>query len=81
LIKEKLAACVNIFPINSIYKWKGKIERSKEHAAIIKTRATLARKVIKRIKKIHPYQVPCIISLKIDKGSKDFLDWIDKVTR
>lgn len=81
LVKEKLAACVNIFSIFSIYRWQGKIEKSKEVAIMAKTKAKLVEKVIKRVKKIHSYQVPCIISLPIEKGYQKYLEWIEKETK
>ena len=76
LIKEKLIACANIFKIDSIYEWENKIEEPREYGVFLKTRAELYTKVEKRIKELHPYEVPCIISWKIENGSKDFLDWI-----
>ncbi|MFH8110239.1 MAG: divalent-cation tolerance protein CutA [Candidatus Aenigmatarchaeota archaeon] len=78
LIKERIAACVNIFKINSIYRWKGKIIESEEYALIIKTKNSLVNKVMKRIKELHPYEIPCIICFNIEKGYDKFLNWIDK---
>ena len=81
LVREKLAACANIFPIESIYRWHGKIEKAKELVMIVKTKTKLVEKVIKRLKELHSYQVPCIISLPIEKGYKKYLKWIDKSTK
>ncbi len=78
LIKERLAGCVNIFPIKSIYRWKGKIMKAAEAGLFVKTKAKLVGKVIKRVKKLHSYEIPCIISLPIEKGSLEFLKWIEK---
>jgi periplasmic divalent cation tolerance protein len=80
LVFEKLAACVNYFPIESIYRWKGNIEESGEMALIAKTRADLVEKVIQRVKQIHSYEIPCIVSWKIEKGNPDFLEWIKETT-
>lgn len=80
LIKEKLAACVNYFPIKSIFRWKGKIQKENEIAMIVKTKAKLVDKITKRVKEIHSYETPCIISLSIEKGNKEFLKWIDDNT-
>lgn len=82
LVEEKLSACANILPpINSIYRWKGKIERDNEVAIFLKTKAELVEDVIKRVKELHSYDVPCIISLPIEKGYTEYLKWIDESTR
>lgn len=81
LVKERLAACVNIFPIKSIYRWKGKIIKEREIALAVKSKGKLVKKIIKRVKEIHSYRVPEIISLPIEKGERKFLNWIDEETK
>lgn len=81
LVGERLAACVNMFPIRSIYRWKGKIERADEIGLFVKTKAKLVDKIIKRVKELHSYEVPEIISLPIEKGENFFLEWIKKETK
>ncbi len=77
VLKERLAACVNtIQNISSSYWWKGKIEHAKEHLLIIKTKNTLLIPLIKKIKQVHPYDVPEAISFEIKKGNPDYLKWI-----
>ena len=79
LVEEKLAACVNITSeIKSVYFWKGKVEEDKEHLLIIKTRKDKFESLEKRVKEIHPYEVPEIVALSIILGSKDYLNWIDE---
>jgi periplasmic divalent cation tolerance protein len=80
LIEKRIIACANIFPIRSMYSWKGKIESDDEMAMIIKTRDRYVDQIIKEVGKIHSYEVPCIVSYKIDKGEKGYLDWIREVT-
>jgi periplasmic divalent cation tolerance protein len=81
LVFERLAACCNIFKIDSVYWWKGKIEKTGEYGIFAKTKKNLIEKIIKRVKEIHSYSVPCIISFDIEKGNKDFLNWIEKSTK
>jgi periplasmic divalent cation tolerance protein len=80
LIREKLVACVNYFPIKSIYWWKGDVEEANEVAMIAKTSAELVNRVIERVKQLHSYQVPCVVSWVIEKGNPDYLDWIKEST-
>ena len=80
LFDKRIIACANIFPIQSIYAWKGKVEEASEVAMIIKTRDRLVDLVMKEIDKVHSYDVPCIVCYKIDRGNKDYLDWIREET-
>lgn len=81
LVGEKLAACVNISaPLHSIYSWKGKLCSEKEQLLLIKTRAALYKKLEKRLRELHPYEVPEIIALPIARGSGDYLAWLHTQT-
>ncbi len=80
LMEEKLIACANMFPIHSVYRWKGKIEKDEEVAIIAKTRASLVQKAIERVKELHSYEVPCVVEYSIANGDLDYLDWIQKET-
>jgi len=76
LMKKKLIACANIFPIKSVYEWEGKIVDEGEIVTLLKTSNKLYSTVEKEIKKIHPYKIPCII--KIDaKANNDYEKWIN----
>ncbi len=78
LVEKKLAACVNITPIRSIYRWKGKIEEDKEQLLIIKTKHSRIEELKKVVKEIHSYEVPECIVISIEDGLIDYLNWIDE---
>jgi len=78
LIEERLSACVNIFPITSIFRWKGKVDEANEFGIFVKTRSEKVKEIEKKVKEIHSYEVPCVVSFNIDDGSADYLKWIDE---
>ena len=80
LVSERLAACVNIHPIRSVFRWEGKVEESAEFALLVKTRTELVDTIIKRVKELHSYEVPCVLSIPIDGGNPDFLQWLGEST-
>lgn len=78
LVEEKLAGCTNIIPsIKSIYLWKGDIESDSESIVMAKTRVSNVESIIKRVKEIHSYDIPCILAIPIIEGSKDYLEWLE----
>ena len=81
LVKENLVACVNFFPVESIYRWKNKLTEDREFALIMKTKKTLYQKVEKRLLELHPYEVPAIVSYEIKDGLQSYLSWIQKETK
>ena len=81
LVEEQLVACVNIIPnIESIYKWKGKVEYSDEVVIIAKTVTENVKRTIIRIKELHTYDVPDIIVMPVIGGHKEYLDYIIRET-
>lgn len=81
LVKEKLAACVNILKgIESVFWWEGKIDSSQEALLILKSKKSRFKRIVKTVKGMHSYAVPEIIALPIVQGSKDYLEWINKST-
>ena len=82
LIKNRLAACVNIISgVESFFRWQGKIDSARETLLIIKSRKAKMPKVIKLIKSMHSYELPEIISLPITAGFKPYLRWINESLR
>lgn len=81
LVREELAACVNIIPkMNSIYRWEGKIMEDEEAVMLIKTQSSLFEKIKTRIIELHTYDLPEIVALNITNANKAYLNWIDKET-
>jgi periplasmic divalent cation tolerance protein len=82
LVEERLAACVNILsPIQSIYRWEGKVQEDREVLLLVKTTPQMLDALSLRVKQLHSYEVPEIIALQVVAGSSDYLDWIDDQTQ
>lgn len=78
LVEEGLAACVNLIPnVTSVYRWQGKIENDSETIMIIKSNRSVFTPLQTRIKELHKYDVPEIISLPIEAGHQAYLDWLN----
>ena len=78
VIEERLAACVNmLFPVRSIYRWKGEIETADEVAAIFKTHHWRSDALMERIAELHSYDVPCIVTWSIEKIVGRYADWVE----
>src|ERR687898_1275205 len=74
MISRKLCACVNIIKINSFYYWKEKIQYDNEYLCFFKT--VSSAKLKKELKKIHPYELPEIVEIKMDSVDKNYLKWL-----
>lgn len=78
LINLKLAACANILgPINSIYKWDGKIQDDEEYVLILKSTELLAEQLSNKLEELHSYDCPCILALD-SKANNVFSEWLNK---
>ena len=80
VVEARLAACVNILPgaINSVYRWKGKVESARERLLFIKTSRKRLAKLQTAVERLHSYEVPEFIALPIAKGSDAYLSWIEE---
>lgn len=79
LVDERLAACVNILPgARSIYSWKGETRDDAESVLLIKTAASVVEELTRRLKELHPYEVPELVALELvnGEGNPDYLRWI-----
>jgi periplasmic divalent cation tolerance protein len=77
LVQEGLAACVNILPIaKSVYLWKGQVESAAEQLLIIKSMTDAYSSIQKRIRELHPYELPEVIAVPVADGLPDYLAWI-----
>ncbi len=78
LVEEKLAACVNILPnIRSIYSWQGQIESAEEQLLIIKSPQAGYQAIETAILSLHPYELPEIIAVPIERGLPEYINWIN----
>ena len=80
LLKKRLIACANIFPIKSVYWWKGKIVNDKENVIIAKTNNKNFKKLESEVKKIHSYEIQCILRINAT-ANKEYLEWLNKEIR
>jgi periplasmic divalent cation tolerance protein len=81
LVRERLAACAQVLgPMDSVYRWKGALERATEWRLELKTAASRLAALERRLHELHPYDVPECIALPIAQGSDAYLRWLDDET-
>ncbi len=81
LVEDRLAACANVLPrMESVYRWKGRVETARECVLLLKTPARRVPQVLARIRTLHPYECPCAVVLPITAGLPDFLKWVAEAT-
>lgn len=80
LLDRRLIACANVFPVRSIYRWKGKVEDEREAVAICKTRRSVVPRAIREARKVHAYEVPCLVSYDMSAALAAYTQWIDAET-
>jgi len=81
LVKERLAACVNLIGgMKSTFRWKGQVSSEQEVLLTAKTKDKLFQKLKKRVLELHSYEVPEILALPVLAGFEKYLDWIGKET-
>lgn len=80
LLEKRLVACANIYPIHSLYWWKGDIQEDDEIAVMMKTRCDNGDRIIKEVLELHSYDIPCVEFLSLENGNPDYLEWIREET-
>jgi periplasmic divalent cation tolerance protein len=80
VVRSKLCACVNFAQIRSIYAWRGRVEDQKEFIALFKTTAKSAKRLKAEIARLHPYEVPEIVELKMEDVAMPYLSWLVEST-
>jgi periplasmic divalent cation tolerance protein len=82
LLNERLAACVNLLaPMESVYRWEGRVEQETERQVIIKTTRDRLTALWDRVRELHPYEVPEFIVLAIADGNEAYLRWVGESTK
>lgn len=81
LVNNRLAACIQILPMTSVYLWDGAVQQDAECLLLIKTASDRYNDLEAFISKHHTYEVPEIIRVPVDGGLSAYLNWIDEVTR
>lgn len=79
LVAERAAACVNVVSgVTSVYRWEDGVQQDSEQLLVIKTCAAAVAAVERRIRALHPYELPEIVAVPLDTGAKDYLAWISE---
>ena len=81
LVENRLAACVNIADVTSIYEWKGKIENDSEKLLIIKSIESKYPELERFVKNNHSYECPEIVAIEVKAGSREYIDWVNSVVK
>jgi periplasmic divalent cation tolerance protein len=77
LVEERLAACGNVVPgLRSIYRWEGKVQEDEEALLVLKTTRGRFEALRERVVELHPYDVPEVMALPVEKGNARYLAWI-----
>jgi periplasmic divalent cation tolerance protein len=80
LVDRKVAACVNVLPATSVYRWEGEVHEEDEHMMVIKTRRTHVDDIRDVFDEEHPYDLPELIALEVEDGSAAYLRWLGEET-
>ena len=80
LLKKKLIACANIFPVTSMYRWQGKVVDEPEIAMLCKARKESFERIREETRQMHSYEIPCIVALPWHDSDEEFRKWVESET-
>ncbi len=80
-VREKLAACVQLSTIDSVYEWQGALQQEAEVRLVLKTTAARYPALATRLRELHPYDLPAIFALPVAEASADYIAWVEAQTR
>lgn len=80
LIERRLVACANLLPIESLYRWEGRVMEEAEVAMLLKTRRERVPDVARAVAELHPHQVPCVVGLEIGDAHEAYRAWVERET-
>jgi periplasmic divalent cation tolerance protein len=80
LLEQRLIACANIFPIRSLYWWQEQIQDEKEFAILAKTKKEKFSEIKEEVKRLHSYEVPCIVAFPWHDSNEDYRQWVENET-
>lgn len=77
LVEQRVAACVNVLaPCRSIYRWQGAVQKEEEHPVLVKTTSARYAALEAAIRALHPYELPEIVAVPIERGLPEYLQWV-----
>ena len=81
LLEKKLIACVNIFPVTSLFRWQGKVVEESEAALLCKARKEHFDRIREEVRQLHSYEIPCIVALPWHGSDEEFRKWVEEETK
>ncbi len=81
LVDQRLAACVQVSAIDSVYRWDGQVQQDAEHRLVIKTTSARLEAAEQAVRALHPYALPALHALPLQRVDPAYADWVAQETR
>lgn len=81
MVKERLAACGNVFPLHSVFRWEGRMQKKREWGLLLKTHQDIYPALERRIKSLHSYQMPAIVAWADERADASYARWVSQTCR